>query len=64
MERTRARIFFLRTDKEISEKQTFFTSWPVTQKQREILGWAIKGQMMDMHRGPNAFLAKSGCGQF
>ena len=30
-------------------------------KLREILGWAIKGQMMDMPRGPNALLAISDC---
>ena len=54
---------FLQTDKEISEKnRNFFTLRPVTRKRREILGWAIKGQMIYMHRGPTTFLAKSGCG--
>ena len=46
IERTRAQYFQTRTSVKI----------------REILGWAIKGQMIYMHRGPNAFLAKSGCG--
>ena len=53
IEHKQARSFFLRTDNEISEKQNFFTLWPVTRKGREILGWAIKGQMMDMYRGPS-----------
>ena len=62
IEHKQARSFFLRTDNEISEKQNFFTLWPVTRKGREILGWAIKGQMIIMYRGPNIYLAKSGCG--
>ena len=54
------------TDKEISQKLIFYTLRPVTRKRREILGWAIKGEMMYMqfwilHRGPNAFFA---AGQF
>ena len=43
---------------------SFWLLEPVNRKQREILGWAIKGQMMYLHRGPNAFWAKSGCGAF
>ena len=62
IERTRARNFFLQTDKDISEKRKFFTLQSVTHKRKEIFGWGIKGQMMDMPRGPNAFLAKSGFG--
>ena len=59
IERTRARYSFLRTDKEISEKRK---KRPLTQKRREILGWAIKGLMMAKHRGTNTFWAKIGCG--
>ena len=62
IERTRAPNFFLQTDKEISEKQNLFTLRAVTWKRREILGWVIKGQVMAMHKGPNALLAKIGCG--
>ena len=60
IERTRAPNFFLQTDKEISEKQNLFTLRAVTWKRREILGWVIKGQVMAMHKGPNAMLAKIG----
>ena len=38
-------------------KRIFFTL-----KRREILGWVIKGQMMAIHRRPNAFLTKIGYG--
>ena len=55
IEHTRARYFFLQSDKEINENWNFFTLWAVTRKRREILGWVIKGQMMTMHRGPNSF---------
>ena len=53
--------FFLQTDKEISEKRQHLTLRPVTWKRREILGWIIKGKMIALYRGPNAFLAKIGC---
>ena len=33
------------TDKEISQKLKFYTLRPVTRKRREILGWAIKGDV-------------------
>ena len=47
--------------REISDKLNF-TLRPVTQKQREILGWAIKGEKPHIQRGTNAFSAKIGCG--
>ena len=46
---------------QISEKLIFFTLRPVTRKRREMLGWAINGEKPGIHRGTNAFLAKSGC---
>ena len=59
---TRARDFFLRTDKEINEKQKSFTFRSVTRKRREILGWAIKGEKAGIHVGTEVFWAKVGCG--
>ena len=44
---------FLRADTEISEKGKFFTLKPITRKQREILGWTIKGEKAVKHRGTN-----------
>ena len=59
---TRARDFFLRTDKEINEKQKSFTFRSVTRKRREILGWAIKGEKSGIHVGTEVLWAKVGCG--
>ena len=52
--------FILLTDKEISEKRKFFTLRAVTPKRRDIFEWVIKGQIMALLRGPNAFWAKIG----
>ena len=62
IEGTQARNFILQTDKESSEKRKYLAPPPDTWKQREILGWVIKGKMIAIHEGPNAFLAKIGCG--
>ena len=47
--------FFGGTATEITEKRNYFTLRPITQKRREILGWAIKGGKPDKHEGTNAF---------
>ena len=52
---------FLGAAREISEKRKFFTLWSLVRKQREILGWAIKGEKPGIHRGAIAFWAKIGC---
>ena len=51
--------FFCGQKQKISEEWNFFTLRAVTRKRKEIMGWAIKCQMMDMHRGLNAFLQGS-----
>ena len=43
-----------------SKTETFYSLARYSETKR--LGWVIKGQMMDLNLGPNAFLAKSGCG--
>ena len=51
------KTFFLRTEKEINEKKNFVYTAHYSER-REILGWAIKGQIMAMNRG------KLAAGQF
>ena len=55
--------FFLGAAKEVSEQHKFFTLWPVTRKQRVILGWAIKGEKAGIHRGKRSFGRKVAAGQ-
>ena len=47
----RPQKFLWGTATEITEKRNFFTLRPITQKRREILGWAIKGGKPDIHEG-------------
>ena len=54
-------LFFLQTDKKSSEKRIFFTLRPVSWKQRKIL-MGLKGKKAGIHKGTNAFWAKSCCG--
>ena len=55
---------FYQSDTQIREKWKFFTLRPQAQKRKEILWRAIKGEKLIIHRGTNAFWAKSGCGPF
>ena len=49
---------------EFREKWNFFTLQSRAPKRREILGWVIKCEKAGIHRGTNAFWAKSGCEVF
>ena len=54
-------VFLIISQIEMGEKLIFFTLRPVTQKRKEILEWAVKGEKPGIHRRKNAFWSKIGC---